>query len=138
MEIERLIKSIQEYFTHQEDVTTVYLFGSFAQGRERPTSDVDIAVLFSSDLDSYAALLRQLDLANELESLLKRSVDVINLEAVKPILIHQILLNKRLIVDKDLNRRVKFEVEHRREYFDLLPFYRLYHEQALKRLGEDS
>ncbi len=136
VEIEELAALLNNYFLAQGDVTTVYLFGSFTQGYARPSSDVDLALLFSRGLDTYSALFRQLDFANELEHLLKRPVDVINLETAKPAFVHQVLLHKKIVVDKDqdLERRVQFEVKHRSEYFDMLPFYHLYHEQAIKRL----
>lgn len=138
MEREQLLDVLQDYFLTKEDVSTVYLFGSFAQGRARVSSDVDIAILFVCGVDPYDALIRQLDFANDLEELLRRPVDVVNMETAKPIFVHQVLLTKEIVLDRDIERRVQFEVNHRREYFDLLPYYRTYHEQALKRLGEDS
>ena len=95
LEINKLVALLGDYFAAQKDVMTVYLFGSFAQGYARSSSDVDLALLFSRDLDAYSALFRQLDFANELESLLKRPVDVINLAAAKPAFVHQVLLNKK-------------------------------------------
>jgi len=52
---ERLL-SLREYLASQPDVVAAYVFGSVAQGRARPQSDVDIAVLLTADLDEEAAL----------------------------------------------------------------------------------
>ena len=40
----RLIEKIQSYFSDENDVVAVYLFGSYAQGKARRTSDVDIGI----------------------------------------------------------------------------------------------
>ena len=40
----RLIEKIQSYFSDEKDVVAVYLFGSYAQGKARRTSDVDIDI----------------------------------------------------------------------------------------------
>ncbi|MGI6537949.1 MAG: hypothetical protein ACOX22_06375 [Caldicoprobacterales bacterium] len=67
---------------------------------------------------------------------MKKKIDVVDLENADLYFIHQIMQNKKLIIDNDIHRRVAFEVAKRREYFDRKPFYDLYHNQALKRLDE--
>jgi predicted nucleotidyltransferase len=37
--------SISSYFKSRPEVVAVYLFGSYAQGREKPFSDIDLGVL---------------------------------------------------------------------------------------------
>jgi hypothetical protein len=85
-------------------------------------------------MDSMQRFDQKLDMIAELEDLLGTEVDIVDLEGADPYFIHQLLLNKVLIFEKDLNRRVEFEVKSRRMYFDMLPFYNLYHAQAMKRL----
>ena len=41
----KLRQSIRNYFAHRKEVAAVYLFGSYASGKETGSSDVDIAVL---------------------------------------------------------------------------------------------
>ena len=41
-------ENIKSYFENKKDVVAVYLFGSYADGRERAASDVDLAILFDS------------------------------------------------------------------------------------------
>lgn len=41
-------KKITNYFGNKEDIIAVYLFGSYASGKERSYSDIDLAILFDS------------------------------------------------------------------------------------------
>ncbi|MFH1292708.1 MAG: nucleotidyltransferase domain-containing protein [Pseudomonadota bacterium] len=38
-------KNIAAYFSNNNEVIAVYLFGSYAEGKERPLSDIDIGIL---------------------------------------------------------------------------------------------
>jgi len=130
------IAKIRSYFTSEDDISTVYLFGSVVKGKTTKNSDVDIAVLFNKGLSLYYRFERKLELANDLEDILMTKVDIVDLENADLYFIHQVMLNKEIILDKDIDRRVSFEVEKRRAYFDMKYFYDLYHRQALKRLKE--
>jgi predicted nucleotidyltransferase len=54
--IENQIKS---FFENEKDIVAVYLFGSYASGKVRSRSDIDLAILFDSR--SRAAINRRLD-----------------------------------------------------------------------------
>jgi len=136
MNKEDCIEKIRSYFANKDDISTVYLFGSVAKGKTTKNSDVDIAVLFVKGLSLLYRFERKLEIANDLEDLLKMKVDIVDLESADLFFVHQVMLNKEIVLDKDINRRVSFEVEKRRAYFDMKFFYDLYHMQALKRLEE--
>ncbi|WP_334111263.1 type VII toxin-antitoxin system MntA family adenylyltransferase antitoxin [Thermodesulfitimonas autotrophica] len=136
MEAKKILATIKEYLLMQPDIAAAYVFGSAAQNRLRPASDVDIAVLFSSGTAAKTARFeRRLELAAALEELLKRPVEVVDLEAAPPFLQHQIRKYGKLIVDKDPQRRKACEVASRRLYLDMLPYLRYRRERALERLG---
>ena len=44
----KLIEKLTVYFRTKPGVIAVYLFGSYAQGKERRTSDIDIGLLFDT------------------------------------------------------------------------------------------
>jgi predicted nucleotidyltransferase len=132
-----LIKKLTAYFSDQDDIDIVYLFGSVAKGKERGSSDVDIAVLFSEGMPLLEKFERKLEIAGELEEMLGTEADVIDLEEADIYFVRQVMLNKKLLIDKNVHRRVKFEVNSRRIFFDMKPFYDMYHEQALKRLERE-
>ncbi|HHV94999.1 MAG TPA: nucleotidyltransferase domain-containing protein [Clostridiaceae bacterium] len=132
--INELIAKLKSYFERKPCVCVVYLYGSTVKGKRRQKSDIDLGILFYEGIDSIQRFDQKLDIRNELEDLVGTEVDIVDLEEADPYFIHNLLLNKVLVVEKDINRRVEFEVKSRREYFDMLPFYRLYHTQAMKRL----
>ena len=41
-----LEKKIADYFKDKKEVVAVYLFGSYARGKEKPFSDIDIGIIF--------------------------------------------------------------------------------------------
>jgi predicted nucleotidyltransferase len=106
----------------------VYLFGSVARGEARADSDVDVGVFFASDppatLDAP-----QLALEAALERQLHRPVQVVALNQSSADLVHRVLRDGRLVLDRDRAARIRFEVQSRNQYFDLAPIrrrYRLY------------
>ena len=130
----QIITKLTNYFNKQPDLSAAYLFGSRTKGVARETSDVDIGVLFAPCISVHNRFTRKLEINGDLEDLLEQEIDVIDLESVDLFFLHQVMKSKYLLVDLDVNRRVSFEVQKRREFFDRMHFYRLYHQQALDRL----
>ena len=130
------LKKISNYFTNRNDIIAVYLFGSTAKGKERKTSDLDLAVLFEEGLDLYQRFQAKLQMANDLEDHLKTKIDLVDLRSADLFFIHQIMRNKMLLYERDTYGRVSFEVDYRKRYFDHMPILELYHRQSRKRLME--
>ncbi len=103
----------------------MYLFGSVARGEARPDSDVDVGVLFEQDppasLDAPPFTIEA-----ELERRLHREVQVVALNRASADLVHRVLRDGRLVLDRDPAARIRFEVRRRNEYFDMAPIRRLY------------
>jgi predicted nucleotidyltransferase len=107
------------------EVVCAYLFGSFARGEAGPQSDVDVGVLFEK-LPASRLDAGPLDLEADLERALGRTVQLVVLNSAPADLVHRVLRDGRLVLDRDRGRRIRFEVERRNEYFDLEPIRRLY------------
>jgi predicted nucleotidyltransferase len=108
-----------------ERVLVAYLFGSFARGCATDSSDIDIAVLFRERID--ARLGGPLDsLRDAVERACHRPCDLVDARAAPADLVHRILRDSILLVERDRSARVAFEVARRNEYFDLLPILRDY------------
>jgi predicted nucleotidyltransferase len=109
----------------RSDLAAVYLFGSRARGDAGEKSDVDLAVLFPRlPGDPYAAT--GVAIAAVLESALRLPVDVIVLNSSPPALVHRVLRDGRVLIDRDPVARIAFEVDARNRYFDLQPIVRAY------------
>jgi hypothetical protein len=63
----------------QFGVTRIGIFGSFARGEQTRKSDIDIIVDFA---EGYATLKNFVGLADRLEALFRRNVDLITVEGV--------------------------------------------------------
>jgi predicted nucleotidyltransferase len=73
-------------------VDRLALFGSVSRGRPRPDSDVDVLVSFVAGMKTYG---RFLALAELLEEALGRSVELVTVESLSPILGPRILAEAR-------------------------------------------
>ncbi len=135
-DLEGIIRCLQEYLATQPDVVAAYVFGSWAQGRPRPESDVDVAVLLKEDLDAEARLMRRLELGNALEELLNRKVDLVVLNDAPPLLQHQVLLHGKRVFERDRMARVEFEVRAGKVYADLKPMFDFFTEAMLREIEE--
>lgn len=117
----RLIERLRELLERQPAIACAYLFGSVARGAASSTSDIDLAVLLEQPTaDTLRGPLARLRL--DLEDALGRSVDLVAMETAPPDLIHRVLRDGALLLDRNPNQRIAFEVRARNEYFDLLPY----------------
>ncbi len=107
------------------DIAAVYVFGSVARATARDGSDVDVAVLFEADPPLTLEGLH-FDLAHKLEDVVGRTVDLVVLNHAFADLVHRVLLDGRLVCDRNRSARIRFEVRARNEYFDLEPILRRY------------
>ena len=119
---------LRQALESKPELVIAYLFGSVARGTDRAGSDVDIAVVYENDPPPGLAGLG-LDLEGELERGLRRPVQVVVLNSAPPDLIHRVLRDGKLLLERDRSARIRFEVRKRNEYFDLLPILRQYRGQ---------
>jgi len=113
-----------------EPVTAAYLFGSVARGTATRKSDVDVAILFRKPPAGRLDDLR-FTLEGELERAIGRQVQVVALNTAPPDLVHRVLRDGHLLLDRDPAARIRFEVQARNLYFDLLPVLRRYRRQEV-------
>ena len=116
--IERVLR---EFFASEAgEIVAAYLFGSVARGTSGARSDVDVAVLYAATPPATLEGL-PLDLASRIEHLVKRPVQVIVLNTAPADLVHRVLRDGVLLLDRNPSARIRFEVRARNEFFDLQP-----------------
>lgn len=98
----------------RRDLQAIYLFGSVAQGRTRPDSDIDIALLCEAPID-FGLLLQA---AGDLEGILGRPVDLIDLRRASVVLRMQVLSRGRRIWVGDVSAAARFEMQTFSAYAD--------------------
>lgn len=112
-----------------DEVVAVYLYGSRARGTATDRSDVDLGLLLRKSPPPALA-----DAARALEARLERDlglpVEAVILNTAPPDLVHRVMRDGILVLDRDRPYRLRFEVQSRNEYFDLAPLRRLYRRPA--------
>lgn len=106
-------------------VLFAYLYGSYAKGETHAFSDLDIAV-YVEDLDPKACLDLELSLAlsidENLDHKVQSDVRVVN---YLPLAVQgRILAEGMLIFCREEGKRIEFETQTRKAYFDFLPVIR--------------
>lgn len=97
------------------------LFGSQATGRQRPDSDVDVAIWPSQPPEAQTKLAW----LRELETLLGKSVSLVLVSPdLDPVLGFEIIKNGRLIFEKSPELWAKHRAQLWHAYNDSLPFRR--------------
>ncbi|MEQ1892290.1 MAG: nucleotidyltransferase domain-containing protein [Planctomycetota bacterium] len=107
------------------ELVCAYLYGSFARGEEHAGSDVDLGLLFRTRPESTLdATPRRIEDALERE--LGRVVEVVVLNDASSDLVHRVMRDGILVLDRDRSFRLAFEVRSQNEYFDMQPIWLLY------------
>lgn len=83
-----ILKKNEETIRNRFGVERLGIFGSFARGKEKKGSDIDILVEFKKGFKTFD---NYMDLKFFLEDLFQLRVDLVTVEAVKPQLKEEIL-----------------------------------------------
>ncbi|GHV51632.1 hypothetical protein FACS1894181_13760 [Bacteroidia bacterium] len=94
--VEQQIETVSE-LCQQHHVANMYLFGSVLTENFSPESDIDFLITFGQ-VDLYRYFNNYMNLKEELASLFKRPIDLVEEKAVKnPVLRRSIERNKKLV-----------------------------------------
>ncbi len=92
-----LLESLSHFFQTQDDITLAWVFGSFANGTQKPESDIDIAVAGRVALSAD----RRVELASDLEKRFKRPIDLVDLHLERGIIASQVLTRGKILLNRD-------------------------------------
>lgn len=122
-DLAEIASPLRQFFAAQNDVLAAYLFGSLARGKARSYSDVDIAVILADrgDRDPLARTFRLGEVAELLNGILQRKIDIVDFEDCSPFLAFEILKDGIRIFDRDILYRQKAELRQYQIYHDELP-----------------
>ncbi|MFH1673546.1 MAG: nucleotidyltransferase domain-containing protein [Pseudomonadota bacterium] len=105
----KLKEKIIAYFKKKEGVIAVYLFGSYAEGKERPLSDIDIGILFDRK-DRDSAKEKRNDYMLELARILRKDVHPAILNSASEELLRQIFLKGKCILINDSRKLARYKM----------------------------
>ena len=117
-------------------VVLAYLFGSQAEGKATPLSDIDLAVLFRSNVPANQRFRVQIDLIGDCGHVFQRNdVDVIVLNEAPPLLAyHVVKFGRALYEDPKMRPLVDFVTYTLSRHADTIPFRRLQHQYLFDRI----
>ena len=101
--MKKLEEKIKSYFENKEEVIAVYLFGSYAVGKEKTFSDVDLGILFD-EMDKNLSFKRRTDYLIELGRLLRKDIHPVILNSASEELLRQIFSKGKCILINDVKK----------------------------------
>ena len=124
---------IRQTLSEHDEIVAAYIFGSYARGRARADSDIDIGILLKDDTGGSGIYPARL--AGELKDACKtgHDIDVRILNRGSLRFLHQVLKGK-LIFSRDDSKRIKFETTTILKYLDFKPFLEEYDRMRKQRL----
>ena len=121
---------LPEIFRQYPDIQAVYLFGSLANGKTHPESDLDLAIIPSSREFHQ----RRLDLLADLARQGFENVDLVFLDTDDIVLKFEAIHQNRLIYQtENFDRGSTFSLVIR-QYFDFLPYLNVQREAYKRRI----
>ena len=110
------LPKVVDFLKNRQKVVFAYLFGSLAQDKVLPLSDIDIAIYLKEDGDLNK---EKMNILQDLIDLLgTEEIDLVLLNTAPLTLRARIVENKKILVDKEPFLRHSFESLVLREYFD--------------------
>ena len=122
-------QSSRNFLLAEPGIRLALLYGSTASGKMRPDSDVDLAVLFDHPLDAA----RRVGLAERLETLLARTVDLVDLSSLSGTILKQILCGGIVLFKKDTEALASLTRKMIFNQADVMPYVRRTLEERQRR-----
>jgi uncharacterized protein len=118
---EEIVKKIKNYLNSRNEVIACYIFGSYAAGRVRSKSDIDIAVLLIDTIDKRNYGQIKLSIINDLIELLSfDGIDLVILNTATPLLSHEVIKKGMLLFSKDDAKRIQYTASATKRYLDTI------------------
>jgi uncharacterized protein len=109
----------KEFFSCDQGVRLVLLFGSQVTGQTHAASDVDVAVAY----DQRLSLEERVAKAQALSAMLNKEVDLIDLRDARGVLLQQILAQRKTLINRDPELYGNIIARRMNEESDLMPLY---------------
>ena len=112
---EILINKIKNYLMENQSIIAIVLFGSYARKTENITSDIDIAI----KLDREFSKKEKFELQLQLEELVNKDVDLLNLDELDDGIKYEVLINGKVLYAKNEFNFELYKLDMYREYLEL-------------------
>jgi len=106
------IKIIKKILVGALTPSLIYIFGSTVKDRGREKSDIDIAFLSDKKVDEYELFI----LSQKLADILKKEVDLIDLNMASTVFKIQIIKTGKLIYNSNNLKKMYFQMRTMKDY----------------------
>ena len=113
--IEEKIKLINTTILNKVQCEAIVLFGSYSRGTQNKESDIDIAIKPENEISKKDLFY----LSQELEDIIKKDIDLVNLDNINDSFRYEILINGKTIFCKDEFKFEMYKLDMYREYLEL-------------------
>jgi len=111
-----------DYFKKHSEIEVAYIFGSVAQGKSSPLSDIDIAILVDRDKidEKVYRYGYKAEILSDLIKLLKtNAIDLVILNEANTLLRHRVLYSGKILHSKNETKRIAFQTTTISKYNEL-------------------
>ncbi len=129
--MEKIKDILVKFFSDKSHVVAVFIFGSYAAGRETSESDIDLAILW--DKPHVPDGETQIALREELSSLLSKDVDLVCLNTASPIIGMQVHNNGKILIVNSSRELADYEIRLFIDYAELKELRAPMEKEILKR-----
>ena len=105
----KLIEKLTAYFKTKPGIVAVYLFGSYAKGKEHRTSDIDIGLLFDT-MNPVLAKQKTDTMMIDLSRIFRKDIHPVILNFTGEELLRQIFLKGKCILIMDSRKLARFKM----------------------------
>lgn len=115
MNREERLEKIKEIILEKFEVSAIILFGSYARNRERPDSDIDIAIKPKVVLNKFELI----NLQNELEESVNIDIHLINLNTIEEDFRYDILITGKELYVENQVEFIEYKLKAFNDYLEL-------------------
>lgn len=109
--LDEVVREIKKY-----GVDAVYLFGSYATGRVKPTSDIDVCVITKKDIPK---VVKEKILSNS-----SKKIDIVLFWDLPNPIRFRVLKEGKLLYERDRSALYRIKINTLRSYLDMQPMIR--------------
>lgn len=121
---------IKKELSNYNEIVACYLFGSYAKGEQKKTSDIDIAILLNKNFKIPKFYLSEI--SNILEKKIKKEIHISILKEEDIIFTNQVLKYGKKLFSK-INTE-EFENISLKRYLDFKYYFDIYNNERIKRI----
>ena len=132
--VKNVIEKSKKVLIKYENVLFAYIFGSYASGKVREDSDIDIAIYIKEKIDTR----EYLDIRMDLIEACGKEVDLIILSEATPLLKFEIYRNNILLFTRNKTLENNFKVKTLFEYWDTKKYLDMAYNKNIERIKQEA